>query len=420
MTDDQGMNTNATSTESTEVRADRRLVRPVAGRSIAGVAAGLANYLDLPVNWIRLGFIVSALFGGLGVVLYLAGWVLIRDETEPDTIAERVIGNIGSGSSWLGVALVIIGAVIVLDVFTFMPGSLIWAMVLVVVGVFLYRGDLGPKERPTTDAATASTALVDGPPSPESAVTPTKEIEAAPPAPPTTPITTYGPPPPPAEPPPPPSILGRLIIGVGLLALGVLAVVDNLSSAVDAQPRHYIALATVTLGVGLLVGAFIGRARWTILLGVFLVPALFASPVAEVDWEGRFEWIVAPTAESSLAPAYRATAGSYRFDLTEAEWDGQTEELNVDLAAGEIVVIVPEDVAITGEVRVGAGAIESPDGERGGVGGIERRFDLPGDRGALDLDLDVGVGVVEIRIDRDSTTGWNSQSETVLVTERSR
>lgn len=44
---------------------------------IGGVAAGLAEHLGWPVAWVRIGFLVAALFNGMGLLLYAAYWVLL-------------------------------------------------------------------------------------------------------------------------------------------------------------------------------------------------------------------------------------------------------------------------------------------------------------------------------------------------------
>lgn len=67
------------------------LVRPVDGRMVAGVCAGVARYLDLDVTVVRLVAVVLALVGGLGVPLYLAGYLLIPAEGETTTMASELL-----------------------------------------------------------------------------------------------------------------------------------------------------------------------------------------------------------------------------------------------------------------------------------------------------------------------------------------
>src|ERR671911_861632 len=49
----------------------KRLLRSRDDRVLAGVAGGIANYLDIDPTLVRVGFVVAALFGGLGVAAYL-------------------------------------------------------------------------------------------------------------------------------------------------------------------------------------------------------------------------------------------------------------------------------------------------------------------------------------------------------------
>jgi phage shock protein PspC (stress-responsive transcriptional regulator) len=57
---------------------------------IAGVAAGLADYVDIDPTLVRIGFVVLALMGGLAIPLYLAGWLLIPDEDSEQSMAEEL------------------------------------------------------------------------------------------------------------------------------------------------------------------------------------------------------------------------------------------------------------------------------------------------------------------------------------------
>jgi phage shock protein PspC (stress-responsive transcriptional regulator) len=67
------------------------LCRPVNDRMVAGVAAGIANYLAIDVTLVRIVVAVLAVAGGFGIPLYIAGWLLIPEEGRERSIAEEFI-----------------------------------------------------------------------------------------------------------------------------------------------------------------------------------------------------------------------------------------------------------------------------------------------------------------------------------------
>jgi phage shock protein C len=67
-----------TSPEYGPQRARARFSRPVAQKSIAGVCAGFARYFDVDVSLMRILWLAMAvLSGGLGVLIYLAAWMIM-------------------------------------------------------------------------------------------------------------------------------------------------------------------------------------------------------------------------------------------------------------------------------------------------------------------------------------------------------
>ncbi len=62
--------------------APKKLIRPRANRTIAGVCAGMAHYLDLDVTLVRLVWALITLLSGIfpGVVVYAVAWVVIPEE----------------------------------------------------------------------------------------------------------------------------------------------------------------------------------------------------------------------------------------------------------------------------------------------------------------------------------------------------
>jgi phage shock protein C len=70
------------------------LRRPVDGRALAGVAAGAADYFGIDVMIVRVALLVLTFFGGAGIPLYLAGWLLIPEEGTDQSIASELIGSV--------------------------------------------------------------------------------------------------------------------------------------------------------------------------------------------------------------------------------------------------------------------------------------------------------------------------------------
>ena len=65
---------------SAEVRDLARLRRTVADRKVAGVAGGIARHLDIDPLIMRVAFVVLSLFGGAGLIVYAACWILLPED----------------------------------------------------------------------------------------------------------------------------------------------------------------------------------------------------------------------------------------------------------------------------------------------------------------------------------------------------
>ena len=63
------------------VLARKRLIRPRAGRKIAGVCAGFAEYFDLDITLVRVVWLISVFLGvGLSLIAYVVAWIVMPDE----------------------------------------------------------------------------------------------------------------------------------------------------------------------------------------------------------------------------------------------------------------------------------------------------------------------------------------------------
>jgi phage shock protein C len=58
-----------------------RLIRPRAGRMVAGVCQGLANSYGWDVTWVRVITVLLTIFGGgLGLIAYVVFWIVMPEE----------------------------------------------------------------------------------------------------------------------------------------------------------------------------------------------------------------------------------------------------------------------------------------------------------------------------------------------------
>lgn len=67
------------------------LYRPIHDRMLAGVASGMARYLGVDATIVRIVLAVLTVVGGVGVPLYLAGWLLIPEEGASQSLASELI-----------------------------------------------------------------------------------------------------------------------------------------------------------------------------------------------------------------------------------------------------------------------------------------------------------------------------------------
>ncbi|HEY2957964.1 MAG TPA: PspC domain-containing protein [Actinomycetota bacterium] len=58
----------------------RKLYRSRTDRKIAGVCGGLASYFNVDPTLIRVLFVVLAVVGGSGIILYLALWLIVPNQ----------------------------------------------------------------------------------------------------------------------------------------------------------------------------------------------------------------------------------------------------------------------------------------------------------------------------------------------------
>ena len=375
-----------------EVRDLGRLRRSTTDRKIAGVAGGLARHLDIDPVILRVAFVVLVFFGGAGLILYGAGWLLVPEEGSDSapihldersrTVALVVVGILAAaaliGDSW--------GA------FGF-PWPL--AVIALVVVLILSRRDARrtppPAYRPPTYGPPAY-----GPPTAEQATGASDAPSAAPPAYPPSDWAT----PAPVRPRSPRRrgpILFWFTLALIALAEGVLGIVDL--AGVDVAAPAYPALAVGITALMLLVGAFWGRAGGLILVGLISTAALAGATVAD-NWEGeRLHRVPARAAE--VESGYSISTGELVLDLSRvrdlSRLDGRTVHVTGDV--GRLEVIVPPELDTTVHADVdGPGSIRLFEDEEGGIDITKDGSASTGDRSGPQLTIDAHLSVGEVEV----------------------
>lgn len=370
-------------------------------RVLGGVATGIADWLGIDPVLVRVAFVVLAVFGGSGILVYLALWLFLPEEGQPESAGERFLRD--------NTALAVVLAVL-LTVFVVAP-ALTWSGwgpgpgfvgVIVLVAAVVAVVALVRRDTPSTSAGTSPQPAPAAAPT-VAAAAPTRPYQAAPPPgwpPAVAPLPS--PPPPPPQPPRDKSVLGPLTVGVLLVTAGVLVML-GLTGVAGISAVVIVSSALLVVALGLLVGTFAGRARGLIALGVVLVLALV--PLAAVPRElragdGAGERVFRPTTLAELRGEYRLGAGELTLDLTNLDLGGTSHDVDVSVGAGQIRVWLPDQpTGVEVDAQVGVGSVALPGaGEQGGLG-VERSWsDNPDDAAGnqLDLELHVGIGQVEV------------------------
>jgi phage shock protein PspC (stress-responsive transcriptional regulator) len=379
-------------------------------RKIAGVAGGLGRYLDIDPLIFRVILVVLALFGGSGLLLYALGWLLIPEEGEEESELQRLLSGRGTPKVAVAVLIGILGLAAFGRFFDtgFGFGGLVALGALGLAAYLVSRSDPPagtagggpppPAAPPGAFGQTPGTAYTSGTtgttvPLPGGPVPP-----GPPPGAPYPPGSPY--PPPPPAPPRERSPLGRITISAALLVAGLL-IGWEAASGRDVPAEVVLAAALGTVGLGLVVGAFYGRARGLVVLGVLLAVATVATAAVDVPVHGGTgdrRW--APTSVAEVRSPYRLGAGQATVDLRDlAVPAGQTLPVTASVGAGQLVVQVPRDAALDVIAHAGIGTVRMPNGpnQDGLDAGLTWTDAGTGTAGTIKLDLEVGAGNVEVR-----------------------
>jgi phage shock protein PspC (stress-responsive transcriptional regulator) len=272
------------------------------GAILGGVAHELGMRTGVDPLWYRIGFVVLTPFNGLGALLYLGLWLILRGRRR-SPVGPLVVA---------GMAVIAISCVVLLDG----PGTNYldspWTLVFVLAGIAVALWQ--PRTATEPGPVVGDTRDHEWAPPPAPSLTEAREVR-------------------------PRSALGRwtlaaaLVVGAGG-AIGYQLADDGL------HPERWLGAAAVVCGIGITIGAWRGRALWLV------VPALLF-------------------AGSGFVAGHAARAGIDELDAGSREFrvDGFVPRglpVREDLVAGEIEVtlVTAPAATIRSDLRVGLGLIE--------------------------------------------------------------
>lgn len=364
-----------------QVRDLGRLRRSRTDRKVAGVAGGLARHLDVDPLILRVAFVVLVFFGGAGLIVYGACWLLVPEDGD-----ERAPFNLDERSR--SIALTIVGVLAALAVIGDSWGAF-WfpwpvAIVALVALWLLTRNNQSPT--PPAPVGQQATGWVGQP------ATSAPQEQQPSYTQPVQPFQAYVKQPNPRKRGP---ILFWWTLALIALGVGVLGIAD-LAGAPVAGPA-YPALAVGTCGLMLVVGAFFGRAGGIIALGLAAAIGLAGATAAqEVDPDTVTE---RPATAADVDSSYSLGVGEQRIDLSEVadleNLDGR--RITVDGDLGAIDVTLPEGVRAIVDAQVhGFGGIKLFGNERNGVDVRDQQVVGSPTDPTITLDLEIGVGEIEV------------------------
>lgn len=363
----------------------RVLRRRTSDRVLGGVAGGLGDYFNIDPLLVRIGFVGLMIFGGAGLVLYVAGWLLIPAQGQDASGVEAFLGRLGLTPrriAWIAFALIVIvlitnmpiggpidgsGTVFIGPLPGMNPAGL-WALLIIVTGVVLLRRRDAVPTLAAVPAAAERTAVArpQVPPRPRS------------------PLALYA--------------CAAVLLTIGLLAIGSRAMEANV------RPGQFFGAALTVIGIGLVVGAWWGRARILILIALLLLPVAVGASFVTAPLEGGVgDHRYVPATVAELQDEYRSLSGRTILDLQDLQTNPREIHIAASVAIGELVVIVPEGASVELRTRVGAGdsyVLGSSDGGTSLDNHYVRRIFK---QTTYVLDLEVGIGRVVVT---NSRVNW--------------
>jgi phage shock protein PspC (stress-responsive transcriptional regulator) len=332
-----------------------RLVRSRRDRWIAGVCGGLAEHFRIDPIIVRVAAVALVFAGGAGLLLYLAGVLLLPEGDAP------VAGEEATAADGRGRAATVAGAVaLVVALVVLLPGGIFFGAVLIPLAVLalaaLLVWWLSSGEAPTGT---------------------------------------------------PREVARRTALGLGVLAVCAALAAGAFWTGVTGGGA-VVAGVVIAAGVALLAGAFFGGLRWLILPALAIALPLALVAAAGVEGDGSVgERSYHPRSADQVRDRYELGVGKLVVDLRDADLPPGDRKVDLELGVGEAVLLVPEDVCVATESRVGVGGVELFDRDTGGIDvDVDDRPGAASDAARVVVNADVGIGA--FRVGYEDRNAWRN------------
>jgi phage shock protein PspC (stress-responsive transcriptional regulator) len=422
-------------------------------RWVAGVCGGIGRALNIDPVLVRVVMAVL-IISGPGIIFYIAAWVLMPEEGSERSAAQGLLGDrVRPDHPWLWpivIGVCVFAGIAMMSSFNigrFIPGPLIVLAVIWVIARSRKNGgrrrhqwggmgfnmtqqgrqwdgrgmdwtgrpqDTTPGSPPASPyAAPQSASAQTGPfvPPTGTASSATQRpqdrtvesvqpvwteddplglyVDEPPTAPPPSRTTT-------AEPP------AKGVRGIKSIIVVLTGLAIGIAALAGAATATMLIIGLATLGAGMLIGGFAGRTLGLLPLGILLAIGAVASTVfpsvprdvADINY-------VAPADQtiSATGTTYNFDVGSAHLDLTKATF-APGAKVEVHGGVGEILVKVPADVDLQGQLTSKTGEVVWQDQHKGGHNAELTLNDLGADGKAgpqkVTLDLDLRLGSIKV------------------------
>jgi phage shock protein PspC (stress-responsive transcriptional regulator) len=370
---------------------------------IGGVCSGFADRLGVDPVIVRAAFVLLAIFGGVGVSIYLVAWALLPNDQD-QIAAERALVH-GDGGS---VVLVVLAVLAVFGGSLWGHGSgwgFPWGLVF--TGLLIWWLVKLSRNRPDADQRVsaqqsgtpyAGTPYAAGPPPTAAGRWPTRPVPSPAALRPVSPRTlrrrSGGP------------LMAVLAIGLALVTYGSLSWLSTEFS----WPGDHVAIAMAgSLGAMGLLLVGLGLSGWragfvAFLAVVLAITALSSTVTTGIQAGGRVgdeTW--APTSVTTGAN-YHLGAGNAVLDLRRLPSEGLSgARLPVSVGLGDLKVLVPQGLTVEVVGHVSLGEILLPaDAGNNGQGGTDLTRTAVIGTGPTEVVVDAGVGVGQLTVVKEN------------------